>query len=243
MNITYWDRSTKGNIQTISEQRDIKVGHFTDCIVTGLSTHYPLPLIQTGNELLLPTIERFMSLDRGTIYEEDMIWDGKDITPKKVEYTPVFYFIYNCANYFHWIYDTVPYLYTYFEQKKVIKNLKLLIGVPDPFVYETLSLLGIYKDDLILVDKDTLYKHIVIGSSLTHNRQSLDPPHPGLFSIIDRMVGTPSQDKNIYISRRTWTQPNCKNIGTDYTMQRRCVNEDDVVKLVQKYNFKAVSHI
>ena len=83
-------------------------------------------------------------------------------------------------------------------------------------------------------------RNIVIGSSLTHNRQSLDPPHPGLFSIIDRMVGTPSQDKNIYISRRTWTQPNCKNIGTDYTMKRRCVNEDDVVKLVQKYNFKEV---
>ena len=44
----------------------------------------------------------------------------------KVE-TPVFFFIYNVENYYHFIYDTLPYLYYYFEVKKSVSNLKLLI--------------------------------------------------------------------------------------------------------------------
>ena len=75
----------------------------------------------------------------------------------KIETTPVFYFVYNCANYFHWIYDTVPYLYSYFELKKRIGELKLLVNFPEgeddlySFVYETLNLLGIEKKDLIFI--------------------------------------------------------------------------------------------
>ena len=75
MKIKYWDESDKAEISTISNERGIKVGYFNDCIIEGISEHYPQPLIKSDNELLLPTIERFMSLGRGTIYEETMDWN------------------------------------------------------------------------------------------------------------------------------------------------------------------------
>ena len=245
MKIKYWDKSS-GDIQLISDKRDVKVGYFKNCIIEGHSTHYPQPLIKTGNELLLPTIERFMSLGRGTVYEDTMEWECANLNVTRIETTPVFYFVYNVANYFHWIYDTIPYLYSYFKEKEKIKDLKLLINVPDgkddlyPFIYETLELLGITKKDLVFLDVETKYETIIIGSSLTHNRMSLEPPHDDVFSIINSMKGISSNEEKIYVSRRTWTRPISDNIGTDYTNQRMCVNEDDVVAMLQKYGFKEV---
>jgi len=248
MKIKYWDESDKADIHTISHERAVKVGYFNDCTIEGISTSYPQPLIKSDDELLLPTIERFMSLGRGTIYEETMEWDCKNIDVKNIEETPLFYFVYNCANYFHWIYDTVPYLYSYFELKKRTDNLKLLVSTPDgkddlyPFVYETLSLLGITKDDLVFLNKDTKYKELIVGSSLTHNRMSSAPPHSKVFSIIDSMEGGFGYEgyEKIYVSRRTWTQNKSENIGTDYTTQRMCVNEDEVVEILNDYGFKEI---
>ena len=40
-----------------------------------------------------------MSLGRGTVYEETMEWECKNINTTKVENAPVFYFVYNCANF------------------------------------------------------------------------------------------------------------------------------------------------
>ena len=245
MKIKYWDE-TNLPIKVISKDRDLKMGTFKNCTIEGHSIHYPQPLIKTGNELLLPTIERFMSLGRGTVYESDMEWECKNANTNKIETTPVFYFVYNCANYFHWIYDAVPYLYSYFVAKQKTPELKILINPPDsepdlyPFVYETLELLGIGKDDLIFLNAKTEYETIVIGSSLTHNRMSLKPPHSNVFHIMDSMPGTPSTIKRIYVSRRTWTREKSNNIGTDYTAQRRCVNEDALVEMLEDYGFEEV---
>jgi len=246
MKIKYWDESDKAEIYNISDERDIKVGYFKDCVIEGINDYYPQPLIKSNGELLLPTVERFMSLDRGTIYEETMEWDCKNTNITKVETTPVFYFVYNCANYFHWIYDTVPYLYSYFELKKRTDNLKLLINVPEgkddlyTFTYETLNLLGIKKEDLIFLNRETSYETLIIGSSLTHNRMSLEPPHSKVFSIINSMKGIPSDKERIYISRRTWTQLESDNIGTNYTNERMCVNEDEVVEIFKSYGFEEI---
>tara|TARA_R100001129_G_scaffold165125_2_gene131702 strand:+ start:434 stop:1510 length:1077 start_codon:yes stop_codon:yes gene_type:complete len=247
MKIKYWDESTKGTIYRLSDERDVKVGYFKNCIIEGISNHYPQPLIKTDEELLLPTIEKFMSLDRGTIYEETMEWDCKNKGVERIENRPVFYFVYNCANYFHWIYDTIPYLYTYFKEKEKIKDLKILINVPDGkddlyrFVYETLSLLGIEKSDLIFLNPKVKYETVLIGSSLTHNRLSLEPPHSAMFSLIDSMIGDDSiREEKIYVSRRTWTQKKSDNIGTDYTKERMCVNEDEIVELFKGYGYKEV---
>jgi len=247
MKIKYWDESKTGNVNVISDERNIKIGYFENCTIEGMGAHYPQPLIKTQNELLLPTIEKFMSLNRGTVYEETMEWDCADKNIKKIETIPVFYFVYNCANYFHWIYDTMPYLYSYFKEKKKIQELKLLINTPNhkddlyPFVYETLNLLGVEKKDLVFLDLETEYETMIIASSLTHNRMSLEPPHSSIFSLISSMKGDNTiREEKIYISRRTWTQIKSDNIGTDYTKERMCINEDKVAKLFQNHGYKEI---
>ena len=50
MKIKYWDESDKAEISTISNERGIKVGYFNDCIIEGISEHYPQPLIKSDNE-------------------------------------------------------------------------------------------------------------------------------------------------------------------------------------------------
>jgi capsular polysaccharide biosynthesis protein len=58
--------------------------------------------------------------------------------------------------------------------------------------------------------------------------------------MMDSMPGTPSTTKRIYVSRRTWTREKSNNIGTDYTNQRRCVNEDRLVEMLKDYGFEEV---
>ena len=73
-----------------------------------------------SEKLILPTKEMFMSLGRGTVYEETMHYEG-DIKNSHFMYnTDVYYFVYNMANYYHFIYDTLPYLYSYFYEKEYL---------------------------------------------------------------------------------------------------------------------------
>ena len=247
MKIQYWDESKLGKINTLSDYRSIKIGRFENCIIDGKSLTYPDPLIRSGSELLLPTIERFMSLGINSVYDDTMEYDVSNTRDVLLEeHTPVFYFAYNCANYFHWLYDTVPYLYSFFQIKNKISNIKLVISPPRkehdlyPFVYETLELLGINEDDLLFLRDDTIYSELYIGSSLTHNRMSLDPPHPALYDLVNSMNGSDSNLEKIYVSRRTWTKKNNKNIGTDFTQERMCVNEDEVVDIFKSNGFHEI---
>jgi len=55
------------------------------------------------------------------------------------------------ANYYHFIYDTLPYLYSYFNEKYIHPDMKLLVSPPEgqddlyPFVWDSLAMLGITK--------------------------------------------------------------------------------------------------
>jgi hypothetical protein len=250
MQIEYWNNQRTRIIEGVDENgRSIEVAYFFSCQFTGLSKHYPQPLLfshKTGR-LTLPTREMFMSLGRGTVYEETMEYEVE--LPMKFENfcsLPVFYFVYNMANYYHFIYDTLPYLYSYFNEKKIHPELKLLVSPPEgkddlyPFVWECLELLGIGRKDVVFLNPTTVYNTVVIGSSLTHNGLSNVKPHKGVFGIIDRMKGDVKGPEKIYISRRTWLHNNFENIGTNYTERRRCVNEDEMVELFISHGFEEV---
>jgi len=150
------------------------------------------------------------------------------------------------ANYYHFIYDTLPYLFHYFNEKQIHPNLKLLVSPPEgkddlyPFVWESLELLGITKKDVIFLNQNTLYNKVCVGSSLTHNRLSNCPPHEKVFDIINMMKGEIKGPEKIYVSRRTWLHNNLENIGTNYTERRRCVNEDEMAELFISYGFEEV---
>lgn len=248
--IKYWNsRKTRIISERDINSRNIEVAYFFTCQFTGLSKHYPQPLIYSHqkNELYLPTKEMFMSLGRGTVYEKTMEYEVEfPLKFKNFCSIPVFYFVYNMANYYHFIYDTLPYLYSYFNEKQIHPDLKLLVSPPEgkddlyPFVWECLELLGIYKKDVVFLNTETLYNMLVVGSSLTHNGLSNKPPHKGVYDIINHMEGGAGGPEKIYISRRTWVHNNLENIGTNYTERRRCVNEDEVVEIFKNNGYEEV---
>ena len=87
----------------------------------------------------------------------------------------VYYFIYNTENFFHFIYDTLPYLYCYLEMRKENPEMKLMMNyVSDkkhnfyPFVIEALKVLEISKDDIIVHNKNNMYKKEVLVPSITY---------------------------------------------------------------------------
>ena len=248
--IEYWN---SGRTRLIKERddngRDIEISYFFSCQFTGLSKHYPQPLIYSHqtHELHLPTKEMFMSLGRGTVYEETMEYEiDRPFHIKNFCSVPVFYFVYNMANYYHFIYDTLPYLYSYFNEKEICPDLKLLVSPPEgrenlyPFVWECLELLGICPKDVVFLNQETIYSTVVVGSSLTHNGLSNTPPHSGVFDIINRMKGKYQGPEKIYVSRRTWMHNNFENIGTNYTERRRCMNEDEVAELFKSHGYEEV---
>ena len=239
LHIDYWNNHKlrlQSSMIAVDDIRTIEVENFRDVRFTGHSIHYPQPLLFSQGRLLLPTIEKFMSLGRGTVYEKDMCYTAHISPPINTVETPVFYFVYNMANYYHFIYDTLPYLYSYFHEKKYCKDLKLLVSPPEgqtdlyPFVWDCLDLLGISRDDIVFLDSDTLYYTVVVGTSLTHDGLSDYRPHRGVFEVLGRMEGEYDGPEKVYVSRRTWLNDKSDNIGTNYTERRRCVNEDDVAE-------------
>ena len=102
-----------------------------------------------------------MSLDKVKVVKSFRIKQKK---AKLVEKRPVFFFIYNTDNYYHFVYDTLPYLISFFHLKQQVKDLKLLVNLPGPhrnttykFVKEFFQLLGIAEKDLIFCNDKTLY--------------------------------------------------------------------------------------
>jgi hypothetical protein len=225
--------------------REINIYKIKNLTVTGHNIYYPNVLLKTDNNLILPILERTMSLKSGTIYERNNM--TFNCCKKKIDHIitdPLFFFVYNTDNYFHFLYDTLPYLISYFELKKEIPNLKLLMQYPNPqkkemykFVIEFLKILDINNNDIIIINEYTKYNKIYISTSYTHDIDSNLPPRKEIFDFYKKMVKI-VHDNNplikshtkIYISRRTWLHNDFSNIGTNYTTRRKLVNEDKLVK-------------
>ncbi len=242
-------------IESITDSpRDIHLYKLSNVKCTGLTLYYPNVLLLSENDkLYLPYNEKSMSFNRKTIYEEtDMKFNyNNNITINREVNDPVFFFIYNVENYYHFIYDTLPYLYYYFELKKTVKNCKLLIQKHSStasdlftFVKETLELLDI--KDLEFVQDNILYSTVYISSSLTHQDKSNDPPNNQIFSIYKRCIDNALSSINIvpidkmYVSRRTYIHNNTSNIGTNYTQRRVLKQETKLVEYLNTLGFKEV---
>ena len=250
--ISFKDSNIYKNIFPIDENgRKIDLYKFENCLFTGLNLYYPNTLIKFENELVLPTLERTMSLKSGTIYEKfNMNFDYYEKDCKNSCNIPLFFFIYNTDNYFHFLYDSLPYLISYLHLKNSIPHLKLLMQYPNeqkttfyPFINEFLEILNIFKEDIILVDEDTLYSEIYVSTSYTHDIDSNLPPRKEIYDFYQNIVSivkkkyiytNVSTPQKIYVSRRTWLHNNFSNIGTNYTTRRRLVNEDEIVQSLKR---------
>lgn len=236
--------------------RSINIYKLNDCLIDGVNLNYPNCLIYSDQleKLFLPVNEQTMSLNSKTIYHNNGLKYNFDISLRKHYYDqPVFFFIYNVENYFHFIYDSLPNLISYYYIKKKYPTIKLLINYPTnktffyKFVLETFDIFNIKLDDLIIVDKNTEYSQIFITDSYTHNGISNIAPRKEIFSFYQEMVqnvlikkvNIETYDK-IYISRRTWIHQDYSNIGTNYTTRRKLINEDLLVEKLVEYGFKEI---
>ena len=247
----------------LDSPRDLYLFSCNDVRFTGYNLYYPNVLISKSqqtepNKLYLPYNETSMSFKRKTIYEETgMIFDWESKKETKRYNSPVFFFIYNVENYYHFIYDSLPYLYFYLKLRKSDPSIKLLIQTHSasykecfPFVMETLALLHITKEDLVFIDGDgeTIYEKVYISSSLTHQDKSNEPPNKQIFSIykqcIDNCIITESETvapiEKMYVSRRSYLHNNTSNIGTNYTQRRVLKEETELVEYLSTFGFKEV---
>jgi hypothetical protein len=210
---------------------------------------YPKCLFLKDNNLINPSSERIMSLSS---LKED-IYNKVEIKNIEQEIlNPVFFLVYNTDNYYHFIYDTLPYLISFLELKKEIPELKLLMNFPNfaknefyKFVSEFLEIVDISSQDIIIISKNTKYSEVYISSSYTHGIDSNLPPREEIYSFYNYIVSTVKSKyskniqypKKIYVSRRTWMNSDLSNIGTNYTTRRKLLCENELVSFLEENGF------
>ena len=229
--------------------RIIGVSNISNVALTGRNSFYPNVLFLNieSKQLISPYDEKIMSLNKDSFYDENVFeFDASTVKTETIIKDPVFFFIYNFDNYYHFLYDTLPYLHTYLEIKKTVPHLKLLINYPNPtrssfyeFNIDILNKIVDFNNDLIIHKKGNVYEHVFISSSLTHGGLSNLPPRSEIYDIYQNMknniIRNPDiSHKKIYISRRTWINSDTSNIGTNYTTRRKMVNEDKLVEELNK---------
>jgi hypothetical protein len=204
--------------------------------------------LQTDQGLINPYDERVMSLQRDSFYDNDIWTEYRSQISLTSEVNPAFFFIYNVDNYYHFLYDMLPYLSAYFQLKQDYPTLKLLINTSHPtkpslppFVLDTLTQLGL-KDDIQIVKPGQVYQKLFVATSLTHGGRSNEPPCLEAFEVWNRfpVPKTIQSPKRFYVSRRSWIHGQTSNMGTNYTLRRKCENEDQVVALLAKYDIQEV---
>ena len=230
--------------------REINFYRISDVVPCGVSLVYPnLMFVSSGGDTVYkPIKEDTMSLKNVKI-DSSIEYKLSNFTKEVLD--PVFFFVYNTDNYYHFIYDTLPYLISFFEIKKEVKNLKLLMNYPNnfknsfyKFVEEFLELLGIKKTEIIIVNKETKYKEVYISTSYTHDLNSNLPPRIEIYDfykkISEKVKSTSDTPKKIYISRRSWLHGDVSNMGTNYTNRRKLENEDEIVEFLTSLGFVEV---
>ena len=234
--------------------REIDIYKLQDVMCIGETLFYPNILFysQKENKIVNPINEKIMSLsslDTQIEISEDRIKNmGND---KIIETTPLFFFVYNTDNYFHFIYDTLPYMISFLKLKETIPNIKLLMSYPNSskkshynFVTEFLSILGINENDILLINKETIYNEVYVSTSYTHGVDSNKPPRREIYSFYNTITSQVNDlvkyPKKIYVSRRSWLHGDFNNIGTNYTTRRKMSNEDELIDFLRDNGYVEV---
>ena len=263
MNIVIFQGSNIQLIHEIDNERHVGYKTLNNVFLTGRNLFYPNVLLYPTNnssdgssesELHSPYDEKIMSLNKDSFYDNNK-FTGEILYSQREHATqsiPVFFFIYNFDNYYHFLYDTIPYLYTFLHLKKTVPQLKLLVNYPNkqrgdfyPFNLDILYKL-VHPGDVLLHEENTVYETIYVSSSLTHGGFSNFPPRKEIYELYSQMkekiaVNPFYNDyENIYVSRRTWINKDTSNIGTNYTTRRKMMNEDALVAELETRGIREV---
>jgi len=230
--------------------RIINIHELNNVIAQETCLYYPNILFYNSflKEIYNPINEQVMSLKKANI-KNNLSFAHGDSSYIKTEESPLFFFVYNTENYYHFVYDTLPYLISFNLLKKKIPNIKLLMNFPNKnktqlysFVSEFLDILNINLNEIIFIEKNVLYKKIYISSSYTHGIDSNLPPRKEIYdfykSIKNKVINHKNDyPKKIYISRRSWIHNDLSNIGTNYTDRRKMQNEDQLVDFLKERGY------
>jgi hypothetical protein len=231
--------------------REINYIHLQNVEIVGRNNLYPNCLLWSSdtNKLVSPYDEKVMSLNKESFYDGTYDMSKHNLKSPSIYTNPVYFFIYNFDNYYHFIYDTLPYLCSYFKLKETIPNLKLLVSYPNTtrqsfykFNEDIFDIFNIQADILLHTDA-TNYSSIYIANSLTHGGMSNKPPRKEVYELFNNLIipqSIKSLPKKIYISRRTWIHNDKTNLGTDYTQRRKLMNEDLLVEKLVDNGFEEV---
>jgi hypothetical protein len=200
--------------------------------------HYPAICIQSNDELFAPYNERTMSLGKDTFVLPET--ESRETT---LVADPVFFFIYNTDNYFHYLYDSIPVLYQFFKLREQYPTMRLLMKPARayPYIMDCLRAAGLSEGDVVTADSSHRYASLWVSSSLTHDGQSNEPPHPGIWDVYSRMKGAAQTTPHkFYVSRRSWKHGDTTNMGTNYTTRRKMMVEDELVAELEKRGYVEV---
>lgn len=231
---------------------EIYIHKLLDVVVTGDSLYYPNSILYSklDSKMYQPLCESTMSLRN--VKDNNAHNFSLVNEPKKRYKDPLFYFVYNTDNYYHFLYDSLPYLISFIKLKQHIKNLKLLMYYSHhntfyKFVTEFLNLLDIHENDIVIMDADTLYDTIYVSSSYTYGVDPKQSPREEIYELYKNIVDkvkklgiTKPFPKKFYISRRSWIHNDFSNIGTNYTTRRKCENENELVFLLKSHGYEEV---
>lgn len=227
--------------------RDSFICSFDKILLIGRNLHYPNCLIQENNTIISPYDERVMSLQKESFYDNNE-YSCVNYVYESIQSNPCFFFIFNVDNYYHFVYDTLPYLYGYLFLKKTIPTLQLLMNTSHPskkcfppFVTDFLRVFDIQHSDIVYGSKLTLYTKLYCMTSLTHGQRSNSIFSSPALQIWNMCLSSKTTFSiRLYISRRSWIHGKCDNLGTNYTTRRRCMNEDKVVDMLTKYGIQEI---
>jgi hypothetical protein len=244
MNIAPLSLQNLHSISNVDENgRTITITELSGVCAKGRNLFYPNVLLDwvENNKLISPYDEKIMSLNKDSFYPNNFYDVGDNIESiLREDATPLFFFVYNFDNYYHFIYDTLPYLFSFLWIKRnICSRVKLLVNTPNPFQptfynfnKEFLNKFVDFDTDCIMIAPNVLYRRIWISSSLTHGGKSNLPPRKEVYDLLSSIKVNilKSYPKAFYISRRTWIHNDTSNLGTNYTTRRKMMNEDLLVQ-------------
>jgi hypothetical protein len=204
---------------------------------------YPSVYLRVDDGLVQPILETTQSTGVSTtdVTETDVL--DLPLTTRVNE--PVFFFIYNTDNYFHFLYDALPTLTQYLRLPTPRPKLLMSPRQWYPYILDSLQLFGITFKDIVVADQSTEYANVLVASSPTHEGCSNEPPQSSIWDVYDHMrqaAGIPRRQypRKIYISRRSWIHGDTSNLGTNYTTRRKLMCEDELVKGLQAKGYTEV---
>lgn len=192
--------------------------------------HYPaVQVVGENGPIFLFTVDSSRSLLAAK-------WEKSVICSQEEVHTPVFFFIYNTDNYYHFVWNSLPYIKSYLVAKLRDPDLKLLMSYPYGlsehyrFVTDFLYMAGVETSD-ILIAKNAVYTNLMVGLVGDIDRRKI---LRSMFPV------TTCGSRRLYVSRRSWIHGDASNMGTNYTTRRKCENEDELVRYLNTLGYDEI---